>query len=173
MSESITVKVLNQSCSAGDAYAQIHLTQVPKVALTSCEGACLKGEVARRAANLIAHELAPDRAVRICHGGAFLLNQGGMRQLVAVAEQVIVVEGCPMACGTRVAKAAFPERGFDVVVANTLYESDDTLFGVNEATDGYVRDRALEVARQVLSKYLNNEVSFEESDARESCCSCA
>jgi formate--tetrahydrofolate ligase len=30
----------------------------------------VKGEIARRAANLVAHRLAPDRAVRIGHGGA-------------------------------------------------------------------------------------------------------
>jgi hypothetical protein len=173
MSESIAVKVLNRTCSAGDTYAQIHLTTTPKIALTSCEGACLKGEIARRAANLIAHELAPDRAVRICHGGAFLLNQGGMRQLVAVAEQVIVVEGCPMACGSRVAKASFPERNFEVVVANTLYEGDETLFGVNETTDGYIGGRALEVAKHVSSKYLTGAGTFEETAARDSQSACS
>jgi hypothetical protein len=34
-----------------------------------CEGA--KGEVARLAANLIAHRLAPENTVRICLGGVF------------------------------------------------------------------------------------------------------
>jgi uncharacterized metal-binding protein len=173
MSESMNVRVLNQSCSAGDTYAKSHLTEEPKAALVSCEGACLKGEIARRAANLIAHELAPDRTARICHGGAFLLNQGGMRKLVAVAGQTIVIEGCPMSCGARVAKAAFPDKNFQVVVANALYESDDSLFGVNETTDEYVREKALEVAEQVLSKYLTKDASFEESVVRESCCACS
>lgn len=170
MNELMTVRVLNQSCSAGDNYAKHHLTEEPKAALVSCEGACLKGEVARRAANLIAHELAPDRATRICHGGAFLLNQGGMRKIVAVADQAIVVEGCPMACGSRIAKAAFPDRNFQVVVANSLYESDDTLFGTNEATDAYIRGKSLEVAEQIMTKYLAKVAPPEPCVEIKSCC---
>lgn len=167
------VRVLNQSCSAGDTYAKHHLTEEPKAAIVSCEGACLKGEVARRAANLIAHELTPSRAVRICHGGAFLLNQGGMRKLVAMADQAIVVEGCAMACGSRIAKAAFPDRDFQVVVANTLYEGDDTLFGTNEATDTYIRKKSLEVADQVMVKYLADNASGKKWGEGKPCCSCS
>ncbi len=170
MSESMNVRVLNQSCSAGDTYAKSHLTEEPKAALVSCEGACLKGEIARRAANLIAHELAPDRTARICHGGAFLLNQGGMRKIVVIADQAIVIEGCPMACGSRIAKAAFPDRDFQVVVANSLYEGDDTLFGTNEATDTYIREKSLKVADQVMAKYLADNASSEQCVEEKPCC---
>ena len=41
------------------------------VAVMCCEGACLRGEVARQAANLLCHSLAPEQTVRICLGGAF------------------------------------------------------------------------------------------------------
>lgn len=159
MSDSIEVKVLNRSCGAGDVYAQNHLTDNPKAAIVSCEGACLKGEIARRAANLIAQELAPERTARICHGGAFMLNQGGMRELVEVAKQVIIVEGCPMGCGTRIARAAFPERDFDVVVANALYKGNDALFGTNELPNEEIQRLAKVVAEQIVADKLQDEPS--------------
>ncbi|MBI5441310.1 MAG: hypothetical protein HY900_08885, partial [Deltaproteobacteria bacterium] len=142
----IQVQVLDRSCAAGDAYAAKHVTGERKAAVVSCEGACIKGEVARRAANLIAHELAPERAVRICHGGALLLSQGGMRELVEVAKQFIVIDGCPLACGTRLVKAALPEKKLETVVANSLYRGDDALFGVNELGDGEIQSKARLVA---------------------------
>ncbi len=57
MTNTIQVRLTDQRCELGDAYAQKHWTIPPKIAVLSCEGMCLRGEVARRAANLIAHEL--------------------------------------------------------------------------------------------------------------------
>ncbi len=170
MSHSIQVQVLDRRCGAADAYAAKHLTAKPKTAVVSCEGACLKGEVARRAANLIAHELAPDRAVRICHGGGFLMSQGGMRELVEAAEQVIVIDGCPLACGTRLAKAAFPQTKLHTVVANAVYQGDDTLFGVNELPDEEIHAKARDVADQIVATHLGDAGRCPKSAAQEAFC---
>ena len=91
-----------------DAYASKHMTTPPETAVLSCEGVCLRGDVARRAANLIAHQLAPDQAVRICHGG-LLETSGGMRELVKRADRVLMLDGCGLACGRRLLKGAMPE----------------------------------------------------------------
>ena len=173
MSHTVQVQVLDRGCAAGDAYAAKHDGGEPKAAVVSCEGACIKGEVARRAANLVAHELAPERAVRICHGGGFLLTQGGMRKLVEQAEQVIVVDGCPLVCGTRLAKAAFPEKELDVVVANSLYEGDDALFGVNELADEEINAKARKVATQIVAKHLTEGAPCREAIVQEACCACS
>jgi uncharacterized metal-binding protein len=153
MSETIQVQVLNKSCSAGDIYARQHLTSEPKAAILSCEGACLKGEVARKGANLLAHTIAPERAVRICHGGALLMSAGGMKELVEAAKKVVVIEGCPMGCGTRLLKAAFPEKRVEVVVANLHYEVDASLFGVNELPDDAIQRHAQTVAEKVAADW--------------------
>ena len=170
MSHTLNVQMLDRGCAAGDAYAAKHVTGEPKAAVVSCEGACIKGEVARRAANLVAHELAPKRSVRICHGGGFLLTQGGMRKLVEQAEQVIVVDGCPLVCGTRLARAAFPEKELDVVVANALYEGDDALFGVNELADKEINATVRDVANQIVAKHLTEGAPCGKATAQEACC---
>jgi len=153
MTKTIQVQLSGQSCKAGLGYARKHLTTPPKDAVICCEGMCLKGETARRAANLIAHKLVPDRAVRICHGG-LLEESGGMRDLVQRANRVMVLDGCGMACGTRLAKGAFPGLDPLVVFANRLFECDQDLFGVDEIADSQISENAAKVAAQIVEKYF-------------------
>lgn len=61
----------------------------------SCEGACLRSEVARRAAYLLCHKLAPEKTMRLCLSGAFT-KDGGQRMLAENAPRLISIEGCFM-----------------------------------------------------------------------------
>ena len=81
MADMIQIELSNQSCSAGLEYARRQSGGLAKDAILCCEGMCLKGETARRAANLMGHRLVPEKTVRICHGG-LLEKRGGMRDLV-------------------------------------------------------------------------------------------
>ncbi len=149
MNQTIAVKLTDQRCDLGDAYARKHLTNPPKTAVLSCEGMCLRGEIARRAANLLAHELAPDKAVRVCHGG-LLETAGGMRDLVEQADQVLILDGCGLACGTRLFKGAFPEKKPTVVFTDGLVEFNRELFGVDEMPEDEIKDYA-RTAAEVIS----------------------
>jgi uncharacterized metal-binding protein len=153
MAQTIEIKLAEQSCSAGLRYAQQQATTPPKDAVICCEGMCLKGETARRAANLIAHQLVPDKAVRICHGG-LLEAAGGMRDLVQAAERVLILDGCGMACATRLTKGAFPDLKPQVVFTDKLFEYDQNLFGVNEMDDAEISANARKVADQVVEKFF-------------------
>ncbi len=153
MVKTIQIELTDQVCSLGEAYARKHTTTPPKTALLSCEGMCLRGEVARRAANLIAHQLAPEQAVRICHGG-LLETASGMKELVRRADQVLVLDGCFLACGTRITKGAFPDLEPDTVITDELFEFDRNLFGVDEMPEAEIQAHAQVVANKIATKYL-------------------
>ena len=119
------------------------------VVVMSCEGACLRGEVARRASNLLCHKLAADKTVRLCLGGAFT-KDGGQRSLVRHAERVIAVEGCFLECATRMMKGVVPELAAEVVIADRLYEFDRRLFGIDEMPEEEIKAHAREVANSLL-----------------------
>ena len=153
MAQTIEIKLTEQSCSAGFRYARQQATTPPKDAVICCEGMCLKGETARRAANLVAHKLVPNKAVRICHGG-LLEAAGGMRDLVQAAERVLILDGCGMACATRLTKGAFPDLKPQVVFTDRLFEYDQNLFGVNEMDDTEISANARKVADQVVEKFF-------------------
>lgn len=58
--ESVRMEKLGKLC--GD-YIEKYSTDPPKIAVISCEGACARGEIARKAANLVAHNLARNETV--------------------------------------------------------------------------------------------------------------
>ncbi|MBF0495562.1 MAG: hypothetical protein HQK58_03140 [Deltaproteobacteria bacterium] len=155
MTPTIQIRLVEQSCPAGLRYAETQATTPPKDAVLCCEGMCLKGETARRAANLIAHKLLPDRAVRICHGG-LLEEAGGMKDLVRRAERVLVLDGCGMACGARLVEGAFPEFRPQVVFTDRLFDCDPNLFGVDEMLDAEINANARQVAEEIAQRYFNS-----------------
>lgn len=153
MARTIQIKLAEQSCPAGISYAEKQSASAPKDAVICCEGMCLKGETARRAANLVAHKLIPDKAVRICHGG-LLEAAGGMRDLVKRANRVLILDGCGMACATRLTKGAFPDLKPQVVFTDKLFEYNQSLFGVDEMDDAQINANAQKVAAQIVEKFF-------------------
>lgn len=154
MADTIQIELSNQSCGAGLQYAQKQSAGPAKDAILCCEGMCLKGETARRAANLIGHRLAPEKTVRICHGG-LLEKSGGMRDLIRRAPRVLILDGCGMACSSRLTKAAFPDLHPEVVFTNSMTTYAGDPFGIDEVPDAEITANAQNVAAAVMAKYYN------------------
>lgn len=167
--ETIKLKKVEKSCPACEDYAQKHSIDPPKIAVMACEGACSRGEVARIAANLIAHKLARENTVRICLGGAFTKDTG-QRNLVRRANKVIAVEGCFISCSSRMMKGVL--QGFTPVIvqADMLYETDSDAFGIDEFPEEEIKEHAQEVAETVVREHINNEKP-EKSGSNVSGCS--
>ncbi|WP_094604196.1 hypothetical protein SPSIL_036330 [Sporomusa silvacetica DSM 10669] len=94
-----------------------------KAVILSCEGACIKGEVARVAANILAYRLQRDSAFRICLGGAATKNVATQESIIQ-APKVVSLEGCPLYCGTTLLKKKLPEIRPTIVDASKLYSFD-------------------------------------------------
>lgn len=148
--ETIQIPKTEAVCPMCEDYAA---KQVDKpVVVMSCEGACLRGEIARKAANLICHELSPQKTVRICLGGAFT-KDGGQRQLVRKGKRVIAVEGCFIECASRTMKGVIPDLDAEIIIADDLYEFNRDLFGIDEMPEEQIKEHALEVAEKVVAMF--------------------
>jgi uncharacterized metal-binding protein len=133
--------VTGRICPDGERYVKKQLALPPKKAVIACEGACIKGEVARTAANLLAYRLQADNAVRICLGDA-ATGDSGMAELVKRAPEVVAIEGCPLCCGVTVLKSRLPGLAATVIDASKLYSFDrDANFEIfdlpREQIEGY------------------------------------
>ncbi|MDR2018377.1 MAG: putative zinc-binding protein [Syntrophobacterales bacterium] len=153
MYEEIKIKKVEDSCQMCEDYAEKHATTPTKAAIMSCEGACARGEVSRRAANLIAYKISPDNTVRICLGGAFT-KEGGQRDLVRTTHKAITIEGCFISCASRMMKAVIPELNVLVLDACEIHD-EDIPFGINEMTDDEFNRLAKIVAEEVTKEYIN------------------
>ena len=101
--------------------------------------------MARRAANLLTSELAPEKTARLCLGGAFTKDTG-QRALARNASRVVAIEGCFIKCATRMMKGVVPGLNPEVVIADRLYDFDRKLFGIDEMPDAQISAHAREVA---------------------------
>ena len=147
--ETVQIEKIAASCSLCEDYAQRQATK--PVVILSCEGACLRGDISRRAANQICYSLTPEQTARICLGGAFTKDTG-QRNLVRNAERAIVIEGCFLRCASRMMAGVLDEFKPEIIIADSLYELDGNFFGIEELPDEQIQSLANQVALQVVKK---------------------
>lgn len=147
--ENVQIRKTRNTCSSCEGYAERQAAKT--VAILSCEGACLRGEISRRAANQICYHLAPEKTVRVCLGGAFTKDTG-QRSLVRNAERVVVIEGCFIQCASRMMEGVLVEFNPEVSIADSLYDIDGDLFGIEELPEEQINAYAENVAIQIAKK---------------------
>lgn len=147
--ETVQIEKTGNVCSLCEDYAKRQASK--PIVVMSCEGGCLRGEVARRAANLLTFELAPEKTARLCLGGAFTKDTG-QRALARNASRVVAIEGCFIECAARMMKGVVPGLNPEVVVADRLYDFDRKLFGIDEMPDAQINAHARQVANAVAAQ---------------------
>ena len=152
--ETVQIRKIEGACGLCEEYSEKNSTTPPKIAILSCEGACARGEVSRRAANLIAHHLAKEETVRICLGGAFTKNTG-QRNLVRRSEKSLAIEGCYVSCASRMMQGVLPDYKPEIILADSLY--DESLpFGIDEVSSEKFDEYAQVVAEKVVDEYIRS-----------------
>lgn len=139
--ELVNIEKTRNTCPMCEDFALGQIQKQVPIAILSCEGACLRGEVSRQVANKICFSLLPDKTSRICLGGAFTKNTG-QRNLVRNSQRVIALEGCFIECASRMMKGVIPELKPEVIVVDMYYEFDKKLFGINEVTEQQIKEYA-------------------------------
>jgi uncharacterized metal-binding protein len=118
------------------------------IVVMACEGACLRGELARLTANYLCDELAPEKTARLCLGGAFTKDTG-QRNLARKAKRVIAIEGCPIECATRMMQAVVPEMTPEVFLIPKLTTFEPDLFSIKEMPEAERKVQAFKAARAI------------------------
>jgi uncharacterized metal-binding protein len=144
--EVVRIEKTKNSCSLCEDYAERRKNR--PIAVMSCEGACLRGEVARQAANMLCHAIIPGKTVRICLGGAFTKDTG-QRSLVRNAKRLIALEGCPINCSSRMMKGVIEDLEPEVINADQMYEFDRKMFGIEEMPTAEIQIHARAVAQKI------------------------
>jgi uncharacterized metal-binding protein len=134
-------------CPAGEVYAKQTIAE-KKIPIFSCEGPCIRGEIARLAANLLAHEV-PSFA-RACHAETFLVPHSSMARWVKGAEKTVMIDGCFLTCHGRVLKKLIGEDKVVQIDALPLYKKYADIF----LTDDVPEEERKAVARQVADKII-------------------
>jgi uncharacterized metal-binding protein len=135
-------------CPIGETIGRQNITD-KKIPVLSCEGACIRGEIARLAANLVAKE-EPYR--RGCHGELLSVPGSAMAHWVDKAEKVILIDGCFLRCHGRILENLIEGDRLIQFDALSHYKKYSDLFDI----DSVPENERNEVARDVADWILNN-----------------
>ena len=134
-------------CPAGEAYAKRNVSE-KKIPVLSCEGPCIRGEIARLAANIVAQEL-PSYA-RACHAETFFVPHSAMARWVKEAEKSVMIDGCFLKCHGRALKGLVAEGQMIHIDALPLYKKYTDIFLMDDVPE----EERKAVARQVADKII-------------------
>ena len=144
---SLDVQEVRGYCPAGEAYAKEQLA-AKRIPVLSCEGPCIRGDIARLAANLITHEVP--YLARACHAETFFVPHSAMAAWVKSSDRTIMIDGCFLKCHGRVLKKLIDDTKVVHIDALPLYKKYTDVFLMDDVPE---EERAA-VARQVADKII-------------------
>lgn len=144
---SLGVQGVKGFCPAGEEYAKQQMA-AKKIPVLTCEGPCIRGEIARLAGNLVAQEV-PSLA-RACHAETFFVPHSTMAAWVKGAENVIMIDGCFLKCHGRVLSQLIGEEKVVQFDALPMYKKYTDVFLIDEVPE----EERNAVSRQVADKII-------------------
>ncbi len=133
-------------CPAGDAWAEQQILQT-KIPVLACEGPCIRGDIARRAANIVGKEQPFARA---CYAETFFVPYSTMTRWVKEADKVVMIDGCFLKCIGRVLNNLVDEEKIVHFDALSLYHKYTDVFDMDDVPEAERIDTAKHVADQIL-----------------------
>jgi uncharacterized metal-binding protein len=143
---SIVVEAPEGVCAMGERMGNQNRDN-GKIPVISCEGSCIRGEIARLAANLVARE-EPYR--RSCHGEMFTVPSSAIARWMKEAGKVVVIDGCFLHCHGRILKNLIDRDKIVQFDALSVYQKYTDKFNIDEVPE----EERKGVARQVADKVL-------------------
>jgi len=143
---SIEVEGTRGTCPVGEQRGERNIKE-GKIPVFSCEGACIRGEIARLAANLTAKEEGFSRA---CHGELLTVPHSRIAQWVTNAQQVVLIDGCFLHCHGRMLKNIIAKEKLIVFDALPMYNKYMDIFDIDDVPEGERKEAARMVAEKVI-----------------------
>jgi uncharacterized metal-binding protein len=145
---SIEVSEVKGRCPAGEVYAKQNIAD-KKTPVLACEGPCIRGEIARLAANIVADE-AP--YARCCYAETFLVPHSSMTAWVKGADKVVVIDGCFLKCIGRILEKVIDKEKLRWIDTNPLHKKYLDVFLYTDVPEETRKEVAGKVADKILEK---------------------
>ncbi len=163
----IKIEATSNHCPIGEKVGNQMIDQ-KQIPVISCEGSCIRGEIARQAANMMAKENGYGRA---CHGEIISVPDSAMAKWANQAERIVVIDGCFLHCHARILKNLFNDDQLVVFDALSYYKKYTNIMDSDEIPE----QERLETARTVLDRVLDEIKETSQSnhtENAENCSSC-
>lgn len=145
---SVEITKTDKHCPAGEKAGERYIKE-GKIPVLSCEGACIRGEIARLAAHMVAKE-EPFR--RGCHGELLTVPGSALAKWMTTAEKVVLIDGCFLHCHGRVLENLIGKEKLAQFDAHSYYRIYNENFDIDEIPEEERRRAAQQVAEAVLAE---------------------
>ncbi len=152
---SIKISEVKGVCPAGEAHAKQNIAE-KKTPVLACEGPCIRGEIARLAADIVTEE-AP--YARCCYAETLLVPHSTMTTWVKEAEEVVVIDGCFLRCIGRVLENVIDKDKMINIDTNPMHKKYADVFLYTDVPEDERNDVAGKVADKVLQKLTAEQVA--------------
>lgn len=157
----LEVTEIDKVCAAGEVYGRKCLKD-GKIPVLSCEGGCIKGEIARQTANLIAKE---EGYARACHGELFSVPHADLAKWVREADRVVVIDGCSLFCHGRIAENIIAREKLININALAIHRKYADLMDVDDVETEERKHTARETADRVLESLKHGGFNVDQQDS--------
>lgn len=154
----LEVTQTQKTCPVGEKVGSRNIEE-GKIPVLSCEGACIRGEIARLAANLVAKE-EPYR--RGCHGELFGVPHSAMARWVRNSGKVVLIDGCFLGCHGRIIEHLVGKENLLRFDALSIYKKYTDRFDI----DSVPEEERIATARKVADTVLAQLKERERGEAR-------
>ncbi len=148
-------------CPAGERAALSFINE-KRTPVFSCEGPCIRGEIARLAANTVSKA---DGFARACHGETFTVPHSAMAKWVKNSEKVVVIDGCFLRCHGRMLRSLVDEKSLVEFDALSFYRKYTEFFETDSVPEEERRLTARKVAEKILTKLGSQNREAPRSEA--------
>ena len=149
----VSISKTDGTCPVGEKVGGRYLDE-GKIPVISCEGACIRGEIARLSAHLVAKE-EPYR--RGCHGELITVPGSALAQWMKNAGKIVLIDGCFLRCHGRVLENLVGKENLIQFDALSLYGRYTDRFDIDSVSEEERKETARQVADIVLSELKKRE----------------
>lgn len=150
---SIKVNQTTNRCPIGETIGERNIAE-GRIPVLSCEGGCIRGEIARLAANMVAKEAAYARG---CHGELISVPDSAIAKWINQAEQVVLIDGCFLKCHGRILENIVGEDKLVQFDALKVYKKYTDVFEIDDVPEEERKQAARQVADSVLTELENGQ----------------
>jgi len=167
----VQFKETNAICPIGEITGKENIKE-SKIPVLSCEGACIRGEIARLAANIVSKEQAYGRG---CHGELITVPDSAIARWIKAAEQVVLIDGCFLRCHGRIFENIIDKEKLVQFDALSYYNKYTDIFEYDDVPEDERKEVAQSVANWVMDSLSNLSVCSASScalsdDKSSECC---
>jgi len=141
----------NAVCPIGETTGKKNIRDT-KIPVLSCEGACIRGEIARLAAGVVSKK---EHYGRGCHGELITVPDSAISRWIKTAEKVVLIDGCFLRCHGRIIENLIDEEKLVQVDALSHYNRYTDIFDYEDVPEKERKEVAQSVADWVLGSLEN------------------